>query len=148
MRALIQRVEKASVEIEEKECARIETGLLIFLGVGEGDSSKEVQKLWSKISNLRIFEDACGKTNLSVADIEGDVLVVSQFTLYADCRKGRRPSFENAMRPDDAEALYEEFVSCARLDIAHVATGKFGAMMSVSLINDGPFTIWLDTDNL
>ena len=119
-----------------------------MLGVGADDGEEQIERLWSKIFKLRIFEDEAGKTNRSLADVDGQVLVVSQFTLYASCKKGNRPSFTNAGAPDAAERLYEQFVAHARQDVPHVETGRFGAMMQVSLTNDGPFTIWLDTDEL
>lgn len=148
MRALIQRVTGAQVSIDGARRGAIEAGYVILLGVGEGDTEQHADLLWNKILHLRIFADENGKTNLSLADVGGDVLVVSQFTLYADCKKGRRPSFTGAAAPDAANALYEYFVSLARRDVEHVATGEFGAMMDVSLVNSGPFTIWLDTENL
>lgn len=148
MRAVIQRVRQASVEVDGAEIGSIGQGHLIFLGVGDGDTEAQADKLWSKILKTRIFEDETGKTNLSVRDIDGDVMVISQFTLYANCKKGNRPSFTDAMEPGEAERLYEYFVELARADIPHVATGSFGAMMDVSLVNDGPFTICLDTNEL
>ena len=148
MRAVIQRVERARVDIEGETVGSIGRGYCILLGVGKGDSEAQTERLWEKIRKLRIFEDATSKTNLSIADVGGEVLVVSQFTLYANCRKGNRPSFTEAAAPDEATRLYEHFVSLARRDVAHVATGRFGAMMDVSLVNAGPFTIVLDTDEL
>ncbi|WP_165248846.1 D-aminoacyl-tRNA deacylase [Adlercreutzia sp. ZJ141] len=148
MRALIQRVTRASVTVDGQVVGSCERGYLIFLGVGHGDSEEQVEQLWSKVSRLRIFEDENGKINRSLADIEGDVLVVSQFTLYATCKRGNRPSFTCAAPPDEARRLYEAFADRARRDVARVETGEFGAMMSVELVNDGPFTIWLDTDEL
>lgn len=148
MRAVIQRVARSEVSVEGKTVGTIGRGYLVLLGVGHDDTEQEAEKLWGKISKMRIFEDENGKTNLSLADIGGDVLVVSQFTLYANCKKGNRPSFVEAGRPDEAERLYEYFVSLVRNEIGHVSTGVFGAMMEVSLINDGPFTICLDTDLL
>ena len=150
MRALIQRVSEASVTIDGQVKSQIGRGFLILLGVGHEDTEAQADKLWSKISKLRIFDDAEGKTNLSLADIKGDVLVVSQFTLYANCKKGNRPSFTQAGVPDEANRLYEYFVSLARADenVATVGTGEFGADMQVALVNHGPFTIWLDTDTL
>lgn len=148
MRALIQRVTRAQVSIEGKLHSSIGKGYVILLGVGAEDGNEQAEKLWSKISKLRIFEDENGKTNVSLADVQGDVMVVSQFTLYANCKRGNRPSFTEAGAPDEANRLYEYFVDLARRDIEHVATGSFGAMMQVELVNDGPFTIWLDTDTL
>ena len=148
MRAVIQRVSSAQVDIDGETAGSIGHGLLILLGVGHGDGEEQAERLWSKIARLRIFEDADGKTNLSLADVGGEVLVVSQFTLYASCKKGNRPSFTEAAPPAEAERLYEYFVSLARRDIEHVDTGVFGAMMDVSLVNHGPFTICLDTDQL
>ena len=148
MRAVIQRVREASVSIEGVEVGRIGRGLLVLLGVGEGDSEAEVERLWTKIAKLRIFADETGKTNLSVLDVGGEVLAVSQFTLYANCRKGNRPSFTDAAAPDVARELYERFVARARRDLPRVETGRFGADMAVSLVNDGPFTICLDTADL
>ena len=150
MRALIQRVSNASVTIDGIEKSGIDRGFLIFLGVGQEDSEEQAEKLWNKISKLRIFDDENGKTNLSLADIEGDVLVVSQFTLYASCKKGNRPSFTQAGSPEQANNLYEYFVSLVRNTpgVSKVGTGEFGADMQVSLVNHGPFTIWLDTDTL
>ncbi len=148
MRALIQCVTNAHVDVEGETIGKIGRGMLILLGVGVDDTEAQVEKLWSKISRLRIFEDENGKTNLSLSDVGGSVLVVSQFTLYANCKKGNRPSFTDAARPPKANQLYEAFVSRARQDIDRVETGEFGAMMQVSLINDGPFTVWLDTDEL
>ncbi len=148
MRALIQRVTRAQVSIEGALHSSIEKGYVILLGVGAEDGNEQAEKLWSKISKLRIFEDENGKTNVSLADVQGDVMVVSQFTLYANCKRGNRPSFTEAGAPDEANRLYEYFVDLARRDIEHVATGSFGAMMQVELVNDGPFTIWLDTDTL
>lgn len=148
MRALIQRVTRAQVSIEEALHSSIGKGYVILLGVGAEDGNEQAEKLWSKISKLRIFEDENGKTNVSLADVQGDVMVVSQFTLYANCKRGNRPSFTEAGAPDEANRLYEYFVDLARRDIEHVATGSFGAMMQVELVNDGPFTIWLDTDTL
>ncbi len=124
------------------------SGCLVLLGVGADDGPDQIERLWSKIFKLRIFEDENGKTNRSLADVNGQVLIVSQFTLYANCKKGNRPSFTGAGAPDQAERLYEQFVERARQDVPHVETGRFGAMMQVSLVNDGPFTIWLDTDEL
>ena len=148
MRALIQRVTDASVSIDGKIVGQCGKGYLILLGVGDGDGKAQIERLWLKIFKMRIFEDESGKTNLSLADVGGEVLVVSQFTLYANCKKGNRPSFTQAGAPQVAEELYEAFVERARADVVHVQTGKFGAMMQVSLTNDGPFTIWLDTDEL
>ena len=123
-------------------------GLLVLLGVGHDDSEQTAEKLWSKLARLRIFEDEAGKTNLSLADVGGQLLVVSQFTLYASCKKGNRPSFTDAGTPDEANRLYEWFVNRARADVPVVQTGRFGAYMDVALVNDGPFTIVLDTDQL
>ncbi len=149
MRALIQRVEKAHVAIDGEITGSIERGLLVFLGVGSDDSQACAEKLWNKIYKLRIFPDNRGHaTGFSLADIEGDALVISQFTLYADCKKGNRPSFMNACPPDRANELYEYFCEYARKDVPRLQTGSFGADMQVSLINDGPFTIWLDTATL
>lgn len=148
MRAVLQRVTQAQVVVEGETIGSIGRGLLIFLGVGHEDNEAVAEKLWSKISRLRIFDDAEGKTNLSLADVSGDVLIVSQFTLYANCRRGNRPSFTDAGSPDQARNLYEWFVERARQDVAQVETGQFAADMKVSLTNDGPFTIVLDTDQL
>lgn len=148
MRAVIQRVTSASVSIEGSVVGEIEKGFLILLGVGQDDDEPEVERLWSKIFKMRIFDDAEGKTNLSLADASGSILVVSQFTLYANCKRGNRPSFTEAGAPDKAERLYEAFVERAKRDVNRVETGRFGADMNVSLVNDGPFTIILDTDRL
>lgn len=148
MRAVIQRAARAQVDIEGQTVGKIGRGFVILLGVGQDDGEEQIEKLWSKIFKLRIFEDENGKTNLSLADVKGDVLIVSQFTLYASCKKGNRPSFTNAGKPDEANRLYELFCERARQDVGHVATGRFGASMEVSLVNDGPFTIWLDTNEL
>lgn len=148
MRALIQRVSHASVTVEGQVIGSIGNGFLILLGVGHDDTEAQADKLWAKISKMRIFEDENGKTNLSLADVHGEVLVVSQFTLYANCKRGNRPSFTDAGAPDEAKRLYEYFANLARRDVKHVATGSFGAMMHVELLNEGPFTIWLDTKDL
>ena len=148
MRAVIQRVENAHVCIDGAEVGRIGLGLMVLLGVGAGDSEAQAERLWSKIAKMRIFEDEQGKTNLALADVGGGVMVVSQFTLFADCKKGNRPSFTAAMEPGRANELYEYFLKLARADVEQVACGKFGAMMDISLTNSGPFTIVLDTDAL
>ena len=148
MRAVVQRVSEAQVSIGGTAVGAIGRGLLILLGVGHGDTEAEAERLWSKISRLRVFEDADGKTNLALSDVGGSVLVVSQFTLFATCKKGNRPSFTEAGAPDEANRLYTWFVERARRDAARVETGRFGADMQVNLVNDGPFTLWLDTDAL
>ena len=148
MRALLQRVSQASVRVEGELEGSIGRGYLILLGVGPQDTEETAAALWQKILKLRLFEDAQGKTNLSLGDVGGAALVVSQFTLYANCRKGNRPSFTEAGDPQTAEALYEYFAQCVRQSLGTVETGRFGAMMEVALVNDGPFTIWLDTDQL
>lgn len=148
MRAVIQRVNKAQVDIEGVTVGSIEKGLMILLGVGQADTEKEAEKLWAKILKLRIFEDEDEKTNLALNDIQGEVLIVSQFTLYANCKKGNRPSFVEAGSPQEANRLYEYFIELAQQSVDHVATGTFGAMMDVSLTNAGPFTICLDTNTL
>lgn len=148
MRAVVQRVTRASVTIDGEVTGSIGAGYLVLLGVGAGDTRAEADRLWDKLRTLRINEDENGKTNLSLADTGGEVLVVSQFTLYANCRRGRRPSFIEAAAPALATELYEYFVSLVRQDVEHVATGTFAAYMQVELVNDGPFTIVLDTDTL
>ena len=148
MRALIQRVSRAHVDIEGETVGSIGAGYAILLGVGHEDTEKEADRLWSKIAKMRIFEDENGKTNVNLADAQGDVLIVSQFTLYADCKRGNRPSFTGAAAPEKARELYEYFVGKAREDVERVETGSFGATMRVELVNEGPFTICLDTDSL
>ena len=148
MRAVVQRVSEAAVRVDGQVVGAIEGGLLVLLGVGHDDDEHTAEKLLSKLVRLRIFEDADGKTNLSLSDVGGQLLVVSQFTLYASCRKGNRPSFTAAGAPGEANRLYEWFAERARRDVARVETGRFGAYMDVSLVNDGPFTLWLDTDEL
>ena len=150
MRALLQRVERASVSVGGEVVDSCDHGLLIFLGVGAGDDEMTAERLWHKVLALRIFDDEAGKTNLSLADVGGEALVVSQFTLYANCKRGRRPSFTDAADPATGRALYEHFCELAEADLgsAHVGRGSFGAHMSVELVNDGPFTVWLDTDEL
>lgn len=148
MRAVVQRVSHARVSIGGELVGSIRRGYLILLGVGHADTRETAEKLWGKIFALRINDDAEGKTNLALDDVAGEVLVVSQFTLFANCKKGRRPSFTEAAPPAQATELYEYFVSLARSDVPHVATGRFGANMQVELVNDGPFTIVLDTDEL
>ena len=144
MRALLQRVSKASVTVEGQTISTIGKGLLILLGVGHGDGEEQAKFLSEKIANLRVFEDEQGKTNLSVQDVKGEALVVSQFTLYADTRKGRRPSFIDAALPEVAEPLVGRFVELLRGHGIPTQTGKFGAHMQVEIHNDGPVTIWLE----
>ena len=148
MRFVIQRVTESSVEIDGETVGKIGKGFMVLIGVSNSDTKEIADKLVDKMIKLRIFEDENGKTNLSLADVGGGLLLISQFTLYADCKKGNRPSFTNAGNPDQANRLYEAFVKRARQDVETVETGSFGALMQVSLINDGPFTIWLDTDEL
>jgi D-tyrosyl-tRNA(Tyr) deacylase len=148
MKALIQRVSEASVEVEGRRVAEIGPGLLVLLGVTHGDGERDVAWLARKIPALRVFEDGQGLMNLSVADTGGSVIVVSQFTLYADTRKGNRPSFVEAARPEQAEPLYQALVRRLRqtLGESRVGTGVFGAEMKVRLLNDGPVTVELRTD--
>lgn len=148
MRAVVQCVSEAAVTVGGRTVGAIGKGYAILLGVGHGDTEAEAVRLWRKIAKMRVFEDEQGKTNLSLADVGGEVLVVSQFTLYANCRKGNRPSFTDAADPAMARRLYKRFAELARIDGFAVATGEFGAMMDVALVNHGPFTVVLDTDTL
>lgn len=148
MRAVIQKVKNASVTVDGEIVGKIGKGLLILLGVSNEDSEKDANYLVEKTLNLRIFEDSNEKLNLSLLDIKGEILVVSQFTLYGDARNGRRPSFIEAARPEKANQLYEYFVSEIRDKVLRVETGKFQAMMDVSLVNDGPVTILLDSKKI
>lgn len=145
MRAIVQRVSSARVEVDGQVSGSIGPGLLILLGVGHEDAEKEARWLADKIANLRIFEDDQGKMNLSAVDRGLGALVVSQFTLFGDCRKGRRPSFVAAATPDQAQTLYQKFVRALRDSLGPVEEGVFQAHMDVHLVNDGPVTLWLDT---
>ena len=145
MKAVLQRVSRAKVTVDGEIIGEIGKGILVLLGVANADSEKEANYLLEKTVNLRIFEDADEKMNLSLLDVKGELLVVSQFTLYGDTRKGRRPSYIEAAPPEKANQLYEFFVSEARKQISKVETGKFQAMMVVELVNDGPVTIILDS---
>lgn len=146
MRLLIQRVKEASVTIDEKLKSSIALGLLVFVGIENGDNEKDIEYLTQKLANLRIFDDENGVMNLSVKEVAGDILVVSQFTLHARTRKGNRPSYIDAAKPDISIPLYEKF--CTEMEFLlgkNVQTGEFGADMKVALINDGPVTIWMDS---
>ncbi len=147
MRALLQRVTSASVLVGGEVVGSCGLGYLILLGVGPDDTEAQAERLWNKIRNLRIFSDENGKMNLSLLDVGGSVVVVSQFTLYADCRRGNRPAFVKAAGPELGNRLYEYFCQLAAAEVP-CGTGIFGADMQVSLVNDGPVTIWLDTDEL
>jgi D-tyrosyl-tRNA(Tyr) deacylase len=148
MRAVIQRVSKASVTIEHKVKSTIEDGLLVLLGIEDADSTEDIEWLCGKITRLRIFDDENGVMNKSVVDVNGDVLVVSQFTLHASTKKGNRPSYIKAAGPETAIPLYEKFIDTLELQTGKkVATGEFGAMMDVLLVNNGPVTILIDTKN-
>lgn len=148
VRALIQRVSQAAVTVDHEIVGRIGRGFLVLLGVTHGDGQREAAWLAHKIAGLRVFDDAAGKMNLGLSDVSGEVLVVSQFTLYGDARKGRRPDFLQAARPEQAEPLVDYFVEQLRADGLPVETGQFRALMQVSLVNDGPVTLWLDTADL
>lgn len=145
MRAVVQRVSSSRVTVDERVTGEVKKGLLVLLGVTHDDTSKDVDYMVDKVTNLRIFEDENDKMNLSLKDIEGEAMAVSQFTLYGDARKGRRPSFSDAARPDVANPLYEEFVEKLRAQGITVGTGEFGAHMMVELTNDGPVTILLES---
>lgn len=145
MRAVVQRVNSCSVEIDGKKESQINKGLLVLLGIGDDDNEDDIKYLVDKIMNLRIFEDEEEKMNFSLLDTHGELLVVSQFTLYGDCRKGRRPNFMKAAKPNISENLYEEFLDEASNYDIKVASGKFGADMQVDLRNDGPVTILIDS---
>lgn len=150
MRAVIQRVQYASVSVDGQVKGKIGQGFLVLFGAGQGDTREDAQLLAKKTAGLRVFRDDNDKMNLSLSDIGGGVLVISQFTLYGDCRKGNRPNFTGAAAPDEANALYEYYVSLLRDEygMADVQTGEFGAHMAVELLNDGPVTILLDSDEL
>lgn len=148
MRAVVQRVKEASVTIDDQIFSEIKKGLLVLLGVEENDSEQDAEVLAGKISRLRIFDDAQGVMNLSVKEIGGEILTVSQFTLHASTKKGNRPSYIKAAKPEKAVPLYEHFIDCLQTETGkEIKTGKFRAMMDVSLINDGPVTIIIDTKN-
>lgn len=147
MKLVIQRVSRASVTVDGKTVGKIGNGYLVLLGIGAEDTEAECERLAQKMINLRIFSDENGKTNLSLKDVSGELLIISQFTLYADCRKGNRPNFLNAKEPKEAERLYEYFCGLCEREI-HVEKGVFGADMKVELLNDGPFTVILDSAEL
>ena len=148
MKFVIQRVKQASVKVEGSVIGEIEKGYLVLIGVSDKDTEAVADKMIKKMIGLRIFEDAEGKTNLSLADVGGSLLLVSQFTLYANCKKGNRPSFIEAGAPDKANQLYKYIIEESKKSVSVVQTGRFGAEMEVSLINDGPFTILLDSEML
>lgn len=148
MRFVIQRVTQSSVEVNGEIIGQISKGFMVLIGVSEDDTQETADKMIRKMTGLRIFEDENGKTNLSLADVNGKLLLISQFTLYANCKKGNRPSFIEAGSPDKANALYEYIIGQCRKIVPIVETGSFGADMKVSLINDGPFTIILDSEKL
>lgn len=148
MRAVVQKVTSSKVTVDDEVVGKISSGLLVLLGVTHEDTSKDVDYMVEKITNLRIFEDSEGKMNLSLKDVGGDILAVSQFTLYGDCRRGRRPSFSDAARPEVANPLYEEFVEKVRNQGINVETGKFREHMIVDLTNDGPVTMLLESSKL
>ena len=148
MRAVVQRVTKASVSVEGREISHIDDGMLVLIGVGQTDTAGDVQYIADKLAGLRIFTDSAGKMNLSLSEINGAVLAVSQFTLYADCKKGNRPSFTKAGAPAMAESLVEYIIEECKKEIPVVEQGEFGADMKVELLNDGPFTVILDSDEI
>jgi len=148
MRLLVQKVSRAEVYIERKLYSSIGNGMLVLIGISASDTSASIPKLAKKLLELRIFPDAAGKMNLSVQDVQASLLIVSQFTLYADCRKGRRPDFTKAASPKTAELLYENFIAEVKKSGLEVQTGIFGAMMRISLVNEGPVTLMLDSDEL
>jgi D-tyrosyl-tRNA(Tyr) deacylase len=144
MKIVLQRVSSAFVKVNGETVGKIGQGFVVLLGIGEGDNESDCERLAEKIANLRIFRDENDKINLSIKDIDGELLVVSQFTLYADCRKGNRPNFMQAAKPEDAERLYQYFKSICREKVHNVESGNFGASMQVELVNDGPFTVCLE----
>lgn len=148
MRFVVQRVTESSVAVDARIIGKIDRGYLVLIGIDRTDTKEKAEKMVKKLLGLRIFEDENGKTNLDLKSVNGSLLLVSQFTLYADCRKGNRPSFINAGEPQMANELYEYIVSLCRQEIQIVETGEFGADMKISLINDGPFTVILDSDEL
>lgn len=148
MKLVIQRVQEASVSVDQEVVGKIGHGFMVLLGVSQTDTEEIADKMFQKLLKLRIFEDENGKTNLDIKSVNGELLIISQFTLYADCRHGNRPSFIGAGTPDQANALYEYFLSQCRKEIPVVEQGIFGAHMMVSLINEGPFTIVLDSDEI
>ena len=148
MKFVIQRVTEASCTVDGNVTGAIQKGFLVLIGIADTDTTAIADKMIKKLLGLRIFEDADGKTNLSLADVGGSLLLISQFTLYADCRKGNRPSFVKAGKPEHANRLYEYIIEQTRQSVANVQTGIFGADMKVSLVNDGPFTIMLDSEEL
>jgi D-aminoacyl-tRNA deacylase len=145
MRAVLQRVTRACVRVDEKVLGEIGSGFVVLLGVAHDDTESDIKYLVEKIATIRIFDDADGRMNLSILEVGGAVLIVSQFTLYGDARRGRRPSWSEAAQPEVAEPLYESFVMFARRSFSQVATGSFRSMMQVELVNDGPVTILLDS---
>lgn len=147
MRVLVQRVEEARVLVAGEVVGTCESGLLLLVGLGAGDGLSEVDWMARKVAGLRIFSDSDGQMNRSILDTDGDILAVSQFTLYGDCRKGRRPSFVEALKPGEAEPLFESFIDRLRAEgVSRVEMGKFGAEMQVHLINDGPVTLWIERE--
>lgn len=148
MRFLIQRVKEASVFVDGAEIGKINRGFLVFIGISDTDTKDLADKMVKKLIGLRIFEDENGKTNLDLKAVDGQLLLISQFTLYADCRKGNRPSFIRAGKPDMANELYEYIIEQCRREVPIVEKGSFGADMKVSLLNDGPFTVLLDSDEI
>ena len=148
MRAVVQRVGSARVEVDGKTVGAIEKGLLVLLGVAQDDALEDVEWMAEKVATLRVFEDEAGKMNLSVEEVAGALLIVSQFTLLGDCRKGRRPSYDKAARPEKALDFYERFMALLRMKGLAVEAGAFGARMQVSLMNDGPVTVLLDSTRL
>jgi len=146
MRAVVQRVKKAEVRVDGRTVGAVSEGMLVLLGVGKNDTPEDARSLADKVLNLRIFDDSEGRMNLSLLETEGQLLCVSQFTLYGDCRKGRRPSYDQAARPEVAGGLYDAFVAAARAGGVTVQTGQFQAMMEVELVNDGPVTLLLDSE--
>lgn len=148
MKFVIQRVQHANVRVDEQVIGKIGKGLLVFIGVSHTDTKEIANKMVKKLVNMRIFQDENDKTNLALQDVNGQLLLISQFTLYADCKKGNRPSFVNAGKPDIANNLYEYIIECCKESVPVVEKGSFGADMKIDLLNDGPFTIVLDSDDL
>ncbi len=146
MRAVVQRVKNSEVKVDDNIIGSIDSGLLVFLGIGNEDGMDDIDYLIDKIVNLRVFEDQEGKMNLSALDLEKEIMIISQFTLYGDCRKGRRPSFFDAAPPDQAERLYDVFVNKIKNYDLKIATGEFQAMMDIDSVNDGPVTLLLDSN--